>query len=181
MKVTCYQRDISFFKKKFLLKYAYLLCCVSFCCKAKGFSYTYIYIFFLHILFHCGLSWEDCLYVCCVLWPSWTLSFWFSASWSVSPPLSFLPYLLLSLLPPFLPFISSYSLNSIAFSFSLWIRRVQGKRKRGRRDPQSFHVSPGFINGNFKKSQKNLFFFLLLLNWRGTSEVTCRLQGSLVR
>lgn len=99
---------------------------------------------------------------------------------SVSPLLSFLPYLLLSLLPPFLPFISYYSLNSMAFSFSLWIRRVQGKRKRGRRDPQSFHVSPGFINGNLKKSPKNLFFFLLLLNWRGTSEVTCRLQGSLV-
>ena len=44
MKVTCYQRDISL-KKKNLLKYAYLLCCVNFLCKAKGFSYTYIYSF----------------------------------------------------------------------------------------------------------------------------------------
>ena len=51
MKVTCYQRDISFLKKKFLLKYAYLLCCVSFCCKAKGFSYTYIYIYMYVCIF----------------------------------------------------------------------------------------------------------------------------------
>ena len=167
-----------FFKKKFY--WSMRIYCVVLVSAVKQKDSVIRIYFFLHILFHCGLSWEDCLHVCCVLWPSWTLSFWFSASWSVSPPLSFLPYLLLSLLPPFLPFISSYSLNSIAFSFSLWIRRVQGKRKRGRRDPQSFHVSPGFINGNFKKSQKNLFFFLLLLNWRGTSEVTCRLQGSLV-
>lgn len=56
-----------------------------------------------------------------------------------------------------------------------------GQRKRGVGDPRSFYVRPDFINGNFKKSQKNLFFFLLLLNWRGTSEVTCGLQGCLVQ
>ena len=57
MKVTCYQRDISFFKKKFLLKYAYLLCCVSFCCKAKGFSYTYIYIYMYFFFTHSFPLW----------------------------------------------------------------------------------------------------------------------------
>ena len=30
-------------------------CCINFCCTAKWFSYTYMYILF-HLLFHCGLS-----------------------------------------------------------------------------------------------------------------------------
>lgn len=71
---------------------------------------------------------------------------------------------LLSSLPPssFLP--CSMSLSCIAFSFSLWIRGLR-EGKRGTGDPQSFDASSGFINGNFKRSQKNPFFFLLLLNW----------------
>ena len=33
-----------------------LQCCVNFCCTAKWFSYTYVYILFFKILFHSGLS-----------------------------------------------------------------------------------------------------------------------------
>ena len=33
-----------------------LQCCVNFCCTAKWLSYTHIYIIFLNILFHYGLS-----------------------------------------------------------------------------------------------------------------------------
>ena len=55
-----------FLKKKFLLKYAYLLCCVSFCCKAKGFSYTYIYIYiciFFHTFFSIVVYLEKIVYM----------------------------------------------------------------------------------------------------------------------
>ena len=33
-------------------------CCVNYCCTAKWFRSTFIYILCLNILFHCGLSWD---------------------------------------------------------------------------------------------------------------------------
>lgn len=69
---------------------------------------------------------------------------------SFSTPSSFLPSFPLALI---------YYLRYIAFSFSLWTIKVQGREKRGTGDPWSFHASSDFINGKFKRSQKNLFSF----------------------
>lgn len=90
----------------------------------------------------------------------------------LSPSFSFF---LLSFLPS-----SSYIMSQLHnISFLFVNQRVQGMKNEG--DPQSFDAIPCFINGNFKRSKKNPFFFLLLLNRRGTSEVTCRPQGSLAQ
>ena len=47
-----------------------LQCYVNFCCTAKWFSYMYIYVLLLNILFHCGLS-QDIEYrsLCCTVGP----------------------------------------------------------------------------------------------------------------
>lgn len=87
--------------------------------------------------------------------------------------LSILLSLNLSLLSPFFFFFLLgfiHSLSYTAFPFALWTKKVQRREREGT-ETHGLFMWPGFINGNWKRSQKNLCFFLVLLSWRGPSEV----------
>lgn len=118
-------------------------------------------------------SWEDCLHMFAVsfdLPETWESDLLFPSPLppsllflSSSFPYSFLPFSLNS----FLPF-SSYVFSQLysIFFFFMCVNQESSKRERGTWDQRSFWCFPGFMNGNFKRSQKNLFSFLPPLNWR---------------
>lgn len=97
-----------------------------------------------------------------------------------SPLSSFLHSPLPFTLPPFLPLSSDILESQLYSTFFLCEPGEFKERKRDMR-PTVFLCCSSFINGNFKRSQKNLFFSLPLLNGRDTSEVTRTPQGSLAR